>query len=215
MEHTAERRKHPKERRDRDMEMRKQTLNKTLVGVLLLASAVVVSLSGLVLQQEFHRIDKIDLAVHLVNLHRVGSEPMRYEQLRGIDTGRIAYGFDYHAWSAIHRSAVVLFSLLIAYHAYFHRKWYAHVIGKHLARKNGYIITLSALFLPVAMTGFASWLIDSSNGRVMLRIAFIEIHDKIALILSILLIPHVVKRIKTVIPGVHISLDEKTRKCEN
>lgn len=197
------------------MEMRKQTLNKAFTGILLLVSAVVVSLSGLVLQQEFHRIDRIDLAVHLVSLHRMGSEPMRYEQLRGIDTGRTAYGLDYHAWSTIHRSAVVFFSLLMAYHVYSHRRWYAHIIGKHRARKNGYIITLSALFLPVAMTGFLSWFIDSSNGRVMLRIAFIEIHDKIALILSILLIPHIAKRIKSLVPGLHISLDEKTRKCEN
>ena len=63
-------------------------------------------------------------------------------------------------------------------------------------RKNSQVITLSLLFLMVAVTGLLPWSIDLSGGTTILRLLFIEIHDKLALVLVIYLVLHVIKRYK-------------------
>jgi hypothetical protein len=80
------------------------------------------------------------------------------------------------------------------YHIILHWKWYKAVITKNLIAKNKLIITLSIVFLLVAITGYLPWLIKLSGGNDSLRIVFIEIHDKIALIFLINLILHVSSR---------------------
>jgi hypothetical protein len=77
-----------------------------------------------------------------------------------------------------------------------HWKWYKTVIKKRLVAKNIQVLTLSMLFVLVAITGFIPWFIDLLKGDEILRKAFIEIHDKFAIILSVYLILHVIKRLK-------------------
>lgn len=54
----------------------------------------------------------------------------------------------------------------------------------------------SLLFVLVAITGLTPWFIDLLKGDLMQRKVFIEIHDKLAIVLAVYLILHVIKRIK-------------------
>jgi hypothetical protein len=81
-------------------------INSFLVNNLLLASGLIMIFSGLVLQLGFHMggPDKYKFGVH-----EVQSQSVQYEQLRGIDTSKIVCGFNYSAWSDIHKYVVVFF----------------------------------------------------------------------------------------------------------
>jgi len=172
---------------------RKQTFDNFRVNILLLVIGLVMVFSGLSLQLGYHRGGP-DGQQKVV--HEVPHQSMRYEQVRGIDTRKIVHGFNYSSWSTIHKFAIVFFLLFMIYHIYAHWKWYKGVVAKHLIGKNIQVITLSALFLSVAITGFIPWFIDLSGNSITVRIFFIEIHDKLALLLIVLLILHIVKRLK-------------------
>jgi len=105
-------------------------------------------------------------------------------------------GINYQGWSFIHKMSIVTLSLLMTCHIYFHWKWYKVVITKRLISKNQQVLMLSLLFVTVAITGLTPWFIDLLNGDEMHRKVFIEIHDKLALILTIYLILHIIKRLR-------------------
>ena len=177
----------------RSVKKKKRTLNKFLTNNLLLIFGLVTILSGLVLQMGFH-FGGPD--VHQVGVHEAQAQSMQYEQLRKIDTNKIVCGFNYPDWSAIHKFAIVCLSLLMMYHLYAHWKWYKGVITKRLIHKNTQVIILSVLFLLVAITGYIPWFVDLSGSTSILRMLFIEIHDKIALVLIIFLFVHIIQRLK-------------------
>ena len=168
-------------------------INNFLINNLLLVSGLVMIFSGLVLQIGFHMgghdVDQIDVP---------GVQPrsVRYEQLRAIDTTKIVCGLNYPDWSTIHKFVIVVFFFLMIYHTYVHWRWYKGVITKHLIGKNIQVIILSVLFLLVAVTGLVPWFIDLLGGTGILRMLFIEIHDKITLILIVFLILHITKKLK-------------------
>jgi len=106
------------------------------------------------------------------------------------------FGINYKGWSDIHKISIVVLSALMIYHIFKHWKWYKAVVMKKLITKNRQVLILSLLFVLVAITGFTPWFIDLLKGDGMLRKVIIEIHDKIALILSVYLILHIIKRLK-------------------
>lgn len=106
------------------------------------------------------------------------------------------FGINYHSWSAIHKISIVVLSLLMIYHAYKHWNWYKAVITKRLIKKNQQVLILSLLFVWVAITGLTPWLINLLHGDEIQRKIFIEIHDKLAIILSFYLVLHIIKRLK-------------------
>lgn len=106
------------------------------------------------------------------------------------------FGINYHGWSVIHKISIVALSILMIYHVYQHWKWYKVVITKKLITKNQQVLILSLLFVLVAITGLTPWFIDLLKGDEILRKVFIEIHDKLAIILSIYLVLHIIKRLK-------------------
>ena len=108
----------------------------------------------------------------------------------------LVYGIDYSGWSAIHKFSIVLLSLLMIFHIYLHWKWYRIVIKKRLLAKNKQVLTLSGIFILAAITGFIPWTIDLQEGSKLVRKAFVEIHDKLTILLTIYLILHVIKRWK-------------------
>lgn len=173
--------------------LKKRTFNNFLVNNLLLISGLITIISGLILQLGFHMggPDK-----HQIGSHEIRSQSMQYEKLREIDTSKIVCGLNYSDWSTTHKFIIVFFSLLMIYHTYAHWKWYKGVISKHLIGKNKQVITLSALFLLVAVTGLVPWFIDLSGSTSVLRMLFIEIHDKITFILIAYFILHIIKRFK-------------------
>lgn len=171
--------------------LRTRALCNFLVNNLLFISGLLIIFSGLALQIGFHMGGP---EVHGRGNHGLQSQSIQYEQLREIDTSKIVCGLNYADWSVTHKLVVVVFSLLMIYHIYVHWKWYKGVITKHLIGKNRQVIILSLLFLLVAVTGFIPWLIDLSGGTSIFRMLFIEIHDKITLILIVFFILHFIKR---------------------
>jgi len=167
---------------------RQHTFTNFVVNNLLLVSGLVMIFSGLVMQLAFH------MGEHDARTHEDPGDFVRYEQARHIDASKTVCGFSYAAWSTIHKSIVVFFSLLVIYHVCVHWKWYKGVVAKHLMGKNMHVIVLSVLFLLVAITGFVPWFVDLSGGKSLVRLLFIEIHDKLTFVLIVFLVLHLVKR---------------------
>ena len=113
-----------------------------------------------------------------------------------IDANHSVLRIYYSGWSAIHKISIVLLSVLMIFHINQHWKWYTTVIRKKLAAKNKQVITLTIVFLLVAISGYISWFIHLSGGSELIRKIFIEIHDKLTLVLTLYLILHLVKRFK-------------------
>jgi hypothetical protein len=159
-----------------------------VINNLLGACGLALIFSGLVLQLGYHLggSPKVFDVEH--------SLATRHEQFREIDIGRIVFGFRYPAWSDIHKSLAVVFSLLMIWHTYHHWKWYKSVIGKRLMGKHKQVIWLSVIFLLAAFTGLTPWVIGLSEGPGHARMLFIEIHDKITLLLIVFLALHFIKR---------------------
>ena len=170
-----------------------KTLNSFIINNLLIVFGLIMIFSGLTMQLGYHVGDHDG---HQKGIEKVKPQSMPHEQIRAIDTSKIVNGLDYTEWSTIHKFAIVVFSLIMIYHIYLHLKWYKGVITKHLIRKNVQVITLSVIFLLVAVTGLVPLFINLSGGKGILRLLFIEIHDKISLIFIIYLILHIAKRTK-------------------
>lgn len=113
-----------------------------------------------------------------------------------IATDDFVFGINYHGWTVIHKVSIVVLSLLMIYHIWQHWKWYKVVFTKRLFAKNRQVLIFSILFVVVAITGLIPWFIDLLKGDEIQRKAFIEIHDKLTIILTIYLILHILKRWK-------------------
>ncbi|MFB6343910.1 DUF4405 domain-containing protein [Saccharicrinis sp. FJH62] len=151
----------------------KKYLNKLIINFGLLFWGFATVFSGLLIQVQYH----------------IGNH--------GNDiTNKYSLGLDYSTWSVIHKISIIMLSVLAAFHISRHWKWYKTVIAKRLVNKNKQVFTLSVIFVVVAITGFIPWIIDVLEGSEVNRKAFIEIHDKIAIILSVYFTLHIMKRLK-------------------
>lgn len=106
------------------------------------------------------------------------------------------FGINYQGWSTIHKISIVVLTVLMIHHIYHHWKWYKVVFTKRLVTKNQQVLILSLLFVLVAITGLIPWLTDLLKGNEIHRKIFIEIHDKFAIILSVYIFLHLIKRLK-------------------
>lgn len=113
-----------------------------------------------------------------------------------ISISDFVFGINYQGWSVVHKISIVLLSLFMICHIYQHWRWYNAITAKRLFIKNQQVLILSLLFVLVAITGFTPWFIDLFNGNEIQRKLFIEIHDKLAVLLSIYLLLHLLKRLK-------------------
>jgi 2-oxoglutarate ferredoxin oxidoreductase subunit delta len=150
-----------------------------LMNVGLLLSGLFMAVSGIVIQFNYHM-----------------------GQHGEIDLSRIVWGFDYFGWSDIHKIAVVFLSVLMVFHFKMHSEWYNTVFKKNLVSRNKQVIILSIVFILVAVTGYIPWFIKISGGQELTRKVFIEIHDKLALILFVYLVLHVSNRLKWFITAI-------------
>ncbi len=148
-------------------------ITRFIINLGLFISGIASAFSGMLIQIKYH-------------LHRHGN----------IQNNNFVLGINYHGWSLLHKISITLLSLLITYHIYQHWKWYKTIIKKRLFAKNQQVLIFSTLFILVAITGLIPWCIDSLTGNAIQRKTFIEIHDKIAIILSLYLILHIIKKMK-------------------
>lgn len=114
----------------------------------------------------------------------------------GIETDNMVLGIGYNDWTNIHKISIIVFSILVTYHFFIHWKWYKTILIKKLVARNKLQIILSSGFILVAITGYIPWIINLSGGSDIARKFFIEIHDKIAILLFVLLTIHLTNRLK-------------------
>lgn len=151
----------------------RNNINRFIVNLGLFIFGIASSSSGILIQVKYHMGNHGNISIN-----------------------DIVFGINYHGWSVVHKISIVVLSLLMIYHIYQHWKWYKAVITKRLFAKNQQVLLFSLLFVLVAITGLTPWFIDLLKGDDIQRKAFIEIHDKLAIILSIYLVLHIVKRLK-------------------
>jgi len=152
--------------------MKKIALN-LIVNLGLLLGGFLMVFSGLLIQVEYH----------------IGSHGY-------IDTNKMVFGLDYSMWSDIHTFSAIFVSIVMVFHFIKHWKWYKAILNKKLFAKNKQVLILTLVFIMVAVTGLIPLIIKLSNGDEVIRKTFIEIHDKITLILFGYLVFHVGKRLK-------------------
>lgn len=144
-----------------------------IVNTALLCSAMIMAFSGLLIQISYH----------------MGNHS-------GFRFDTAVFGVRYPGWSYIHRVSILLFSVSAVFHCALHWKWYQNIIRKKLFSNNLQTVSLSVVFILVAITGYIPWIIHELKDNENLRKSFIEIHDKLAIILFIYMILHLIKRIK-------------------
>jgi len=150
-----------------------RSVSRFIINLSLLLIGFVVVFSGFLIQFSYH----------------VGHHGM-------IDMNKMVYGISYSGWTMIHKISIILISFLVVCHLVQHWKWCKTVVTKKLLTKNKQVITLSVIFLIVALTGYLSWFIDLSDNAPIVRKTFLEIHDKVAIVFFIYLFLHVTKRLK-------------------
>ena len=150
-----------------------KTISRFIINLGLFVSGIASVFSGIFIQVKYHMGNHGSIAAD--------------ESLSGID---------YHGWSVVHKTSIIVLTLLLVCHIYLHWNWYKALIARRLFAKNQQVLVFSLLFLLVAITGLTPWFIDLLNGSETQRKAFIEIHDKIALIFSVYLVLHIISRLK-------------------
>jgi len=113
-----------------------------------------------------------------------------------IATNKMILNIDYEGWTDIHKISILLLSVFMIFHIIQHWTWYKTIIKKNLITKNKQVFILTTLFILVAITGYIPWIIDLSGNDQTTRKIFLEIHDKLTIILFIFLILHLTKRLK-------------------
>jgi ferredoxin len=92
-------------------------------------------------------------------------------------------GMGYHTWSLMHKTISAIFAVMVTVHIYLQRKFLKH------NRKTAIILILTI----TALTGFLAWCCSFSESTMFVRKALIEIHDKITLILFLVMIVHLLR----------------------
>jgi len=151
----------------------KKDINRLVINTALLISGITSTFSGMLIQIKYHMGNHGAIA---------------------IDDS--VFRISYHGWTAVHKMSITALSLLVLYHIYKHWKWYKIVITKRLLAKNQQVLVFSLLFILVAITGLVPWIIDTTKGNWVIRKILIEIHDKLAIIMAIYLILHIISRLK-------------------
>ena len=155
---------------------RKNIIKSLVVNISLIIFACIMALSGLIIQFNYH----------------IGHHGE-------IDKNIKALGLDYTNWANLHKISIVFVLTFLGFHIYKNINWFKSILKKGLKKGNKQTFWLSIIFVITAITGILPWIIDTANSDYIFRKLLIEIHDKIALILTILLLIHILQRIKRIV----------------
>ena len=100
-----------------------------------------------------------------------------------IDVNDTYIGMGYHTWSLIHKITSLIFAFTVTTHIYLQRKFLKH------NRKTAIILLLTI----TALTGLLAWCCSLNDSLEIVRKSLIEIHDKITLLLSLVMIVHLLR----------------------
>jgi hypothetical protein len=121
-----------------------------------------------------------------------------------IDKSLAVLGLTYSGWSTTHKIFIIVLSLLVTVHIIQHWNRYKIMVRKKLYGRKKTAVILTMLFIAVAVTGYIPWVIDLAGGDAVTRKLFIEIHDKITLILFSCLIIHTIQKFRWFITAYEI-----------
>jgi hypothetical protein len=113
-----------------------------------------------------------------------------------IDSDIMVFSFNYYDWTYTHKISILLLSVFVILHVIQHWSWYNTIVRTKLISKNKQVVTLTIIFVMVALTGYIPWIIDLTTHNQIVRKMILEIHDKLTLILFIFLLIHITKRLK-------------------
>jgi ferredoxin len=128
----------------------------------------------------------------------------------GIESDSTVSAIGYYNWTNIHKISIIIISILAIYHFVLHWRWYKTVILKKLLARNKQQLILTIVFILAAVTGYISWIIDLSGGAEIVRKSLIEIHDKITILLFVLLVIHMTSRLKWYITTLYRFKDKQS-----
>jgi hypothetical protein len=142
------------------------------VNAIIFLPFVLLALSGLLIQINYHAGHMADTAVVL--------------------------GLNRYAWLLLHKITAVISIIGLSIHIFLHMGWLKAVFFKKLYKKPNWNtrITMWLLILTVAtaLTGIIPWLLAPAKAHA--RHSFIDIHDKIGIILIILFVLHIINHWK-------------------
>ncbi len=110
--------------------------------------------------------------------------------------GAVVLELNHPEWSSVHHISSLMLFVLVLIHVKLHWQWYKTVLAKRLLKKNRQVLSLTGIFVLVAVLGFFPWGIHLQSGSEAVRTELIEIHDKVALVLLVCFVMHIVKRLK-------------------
>ena len=101
---------------------------------------------------------------------------------------RMVWGLGYPAWALIHQIASALMLILAGWHIFLNRRPFFAWLKK---RQNpGFV----ALFTLAVLSALAAWVAGKLFDSTMVERALVEVHDKLAIPLSVLLAWHIGRR---------------------
>ncbi len=122
-----------------------------------------------------------------------------YHMQHGAGDGRTVWGWDRPTWAVFHQlsSAVVL--AFVAWHLWANRKPLLAILNRPGAwRRQGPL--LFAVFAIAVATALSAWIVGAIFASRSTEHALVEIHDKIVLPMSVLLLLHAWKRRSRLLP---------------
>ena len=151
----------------------KNPYSRLIINIVLLITGILAAFSGLLIQFSYHM-----------------------GQHGKIDFNKLVLDVNYSGWSNIHKIAILSLTVFMVFHFIQHWSWFKTIIKKNLIQKNKQVFLLSTVFILVAITGYIPWMVDLTGNDEITRKIFLEIHDKLTIILFVFLLLHVSKRIK-------------------
>lgn len=108
------------------------------------------------------------------------------------------WGGDRIFWRTVHITFSIISSGILIYHLRYIIKKFTQVIRfRKIGNSRNRISALSFwFFLTCGLTGYIGWLIGAFDKDLFPRILFVEIHDKLGLLLFIFTLIHIIRKIK-------------------
>ncbi len=142
------------------------------VDTIILSPFILLAISGLLIQINYHAGEMTDTAVVL--------------------------GLNRYEWLLLHKITAVISIIGLSIHLFLHMSWLKTVLLKKSYKKpnRNTKITMWLLILAVAtaLTGIIPWLLAPATSHA--RHSVIDIHDKIGIILIILFVLHIINHLK-------------------
>jgi hypothetical protein len=118
---------------------------------------------------------------------------VRYHMGHGASAGRIVWGWPYPTWALFHQISSAAMLALATWHLYLNRKPLLAILSRNGAwRRQGPF--LFSTFAAAVATALLAWAAAVGFDHHFVERVFVELHDKIVIAMSVLLVLHVWQR---------------------